>query len=714
MRRPKQSTSQTQWSGNQVTRSKWTIGLNGSKATRNEVAGGRSPATWATMIAMSGSSSTTKVSPTETGPVIWLRPCPATFERSLGRRTRRSQLFAKRAPKSPNQLHSLQAFADSTDMALRLNTSGVRSIHKWMGSLQPPVVATPALMSVVTGGFYVSGGVLALIISFVGGTTSYLHGQRTVAVAVLVAGLLIARFPRRRAMSYHLLTVSGTVLITFMIILTGGGNSAEALAILYVFVTLESFFFFPWQLGLVYHLLAVAGVIAVVAAGVLSLAVGVALLVIQTATGWVVGWLVTAAGDGELDSVTGLANRRGLDRALSINMAHAQRDGQPLILACIDLDHFKTVNDTAGHTAGDRLLRAAAETWSQCLPPEAFLARAGGDEFAVLLPGYRTGEAFEVVEALRNALVDLGHGSSAGIAMFTAGLSSSSLMSRADVALYQAKRTGRGRTCVYDGEDNDDELRSAFDAGELFVVYQPIVELATGEAKGAEALLRWLHPARGLVPPDEFIPLAEATGLICDLGQFVLQEACTAAAAWPVDTGKIAVNVSGPELLKSRYVDQVRSVLATTGLPAGRLVLEVTETSIGADADASMRTLQQLRKLGVRVAVDDFGVGYSSLSRLDRLPVDVLKLDRSFVAAIPDDGSDAPLIAAVAALASAVGLETVAEGIEHPYQARLLAQYGFKEGQGYLYGCPGPADRLWLAPTTAIPTARERVHAQPS
>jgi diguanylate cyclase (GGDEF)-like protein len=578
-----------------------------------------------------------------------------------------------------------------------LAAGGVRSVPR-------PVVATPELMSVVTGSFYASGGVLALVVTLLSPNNRHLATQLAVSAIALVLGLVVACLSHWRTWTYHVLNIVGTSLITLMVFLAGTNDAAEALSILYVFVTLDCFLFFRWQLGLVYHSWAVVSIVTLAFIGVLPAPVAIGLVVIQTAAGWVVGWLVRAAGDADIDAVTGFANRRGLDRALSIELMRAQHDGTGLTLAFVDLDHFKVVNDTAGHSAGDRLLRTAADTWAQLLPSGGLLARQGGDEFAVLLPGLSPDEATEVIESLRRALYDLGHNCSAGVAGYAPGLSNSSLMSRADVALYQAKRAGRGRTCTYEAGDTDDELRAGFEAGELYVLYQPVVELLTRRVTGAEALLRWQHPVRGLVPPDEFIPLAEATGLICDIGQFVLHEACATAAAWHAPDARIAVNVSGPELLQPDYVNKVREILTATGLDARQLVLEVTETTIGADADISMRMLCELRSLGIRVAVDDFGVGYSSLSRLDRLPVDVLKLDRSFVASISGDGSEAPLIAAVAALAAAVGLDTVAEGIEQPYQARLLAGYGFTEGQGYLFGRPAPAHCLRLTSLAALPS----------
>jgi EAL domain-containing protein (putative c-di-GMP-specific phosphodiesterase class I) len=221
---------------------------------------------------------------------------------------------------------------------------------------------------------------------------------------------------------------------------------------------------------------------------------------------------------------------------------------------------------------------------------------------------------------------------------------------------------------------------------------------------GAEALVRWRHPERGPVPPDEFIPIAERTGLIIDIGRFVLNEACRSAVTWLPECTSIAVNVSGEELVEPNYVDHVIHALAHSGLAPDRLILEVTETTLGADADTAIETLQRLRRLGIRVAIDDFGVGYSSLSRLARLPVDILKLDRSFVTELIVGGDDAagyrgnaPLVAAIASVAEAAGLTTIAEGIETAEQAQLLAGFGFTDGQGYLFGRAMPIEDLAAA-----------------
>lgn len=248
------------------------------------------------------------------------------------------------------------------------------------------------------------------------------------------------------------------------------------------------------------------------------------------------------------------------------------------------------------------------------------------------------------------------------------------------------------------------ELVDALPAGEFTVVYQPIVDLVSGVVVGAEALLRWTHPQRGAVPPVEFIPLAEESGFILDLGRWVLRAACREAAGWHwADTPRISVNVSGRQLQDLNFVPDVRRILAETGLPPTRLVLEVTESMLEADAPVALAAMEALRSDGVRIAVDDFGTGYSSLSRLDRLPVDILKIDRSFVSALRPDAAVAPVITAIVALAHALGMSTVAEGVEEPYQAAALITHGCGAAQGWLYGRPGSAEALAALAETPLP-----------
>ncbi len=496
-----------------------------------------------------------------------------------------------------------------------------------------PVVADQLTMSLVAGSFYVSGAVLAALTTLWPGLpVDHRWGIRAIAAAAAMAGMLELVARRRPVWTYHVFNFLGTTLVTVLIVMSGGGPAAAGLAALYLYVPLDSFFFLPWQSAIVYQAWGL-GVLAADSAvfHVLSPIVSVGLGIAELVAAFVVALLVKAAGAAEIDSTTGLRNRRGFDRELAVAISAVQRGHGPLSVAFLDLDHFKVINDTAGHGAGDRRLRAVADAWVPLLPEGAVLARQGGDEFAILFRGLDVAEAAGVAEVMRAAIAGAGHTCSGGVAEWEAGLTGSTLMSRADIALYRAKGGGRNRVHTYEHGASDRDLRRALEAGELLVHYQPTVSLSEIALTGAEALVRWKHPERGPVPPDEFIPIAERTGLIIDIGRFVLAEACRSAVAWLPDVTSIAVNVSGEELGEPDYVDHVIHTLAHSGLAPGRLILEVTETTLGADADTAIETLQRLRSLGIRVALDDFGVGYSSLSRLTRLPVDILKLDRSFV-----------------------------------------------------------------------------------
>jgi diguanylate cyclase (GGDEF)-like protein len=569
-----------------------------------------------------------------------------------------------------------------------------------------PVVANQMTMSLVAGSFYVSGAILAVLTTLWPGVpVDHRWGIRVIAAGAAMAGLLELIARRRPSWTYHVFNFLGTTLVTFLLVLSGGGPAAAALAALYLYVPLDSFFFLPWQSAIFYQ----AWGLAVLAADsaifhVLSPIESVGLGIAEVVAAFVVALLVKAAGAAEIDSTTGLPNRRGFDRELAVAISAVQRGHDELSVAFLDLDHFKVINDTAGHGAGDRRLRAVADTWVPLLPQGALLARQGGDEFAVLFPGLDLAEAADAAEVMRAAIAARGHTCSGGVAQWESGLTGSLLMSRADIALYRAKGGGRNRVYTYENGASDRDLRRALEAGELLVHYQPTVSLTGAALTGAEALVRWKHPKRGPVPPDEFIPIAERTGLIIDIGRFVLNEACRSAVSWLPEPAYIAVNVSGEELGEQDYVDHVIDALANSGLAAHRLVLEVTETTLGADADIAIEALQRLRSLGIRVAIDDFGVGYSSLSRLTRLPVDILKLDRSFVSElIPGDDDpaeyrgNARLVAAIANVAEAAGLQTVAEGIETFEQAQLLAGFGFTEGQGYLFGRAMPIEDLPIA-----------------
>ncbi len=427
------------------------------------------------------------------------------------------------------------------------------------------------------------------------------------------------------------------------------------------------------------------------------------------------------------DALTGLPNRVLLRNRLEHALQSATRRSRPLALLFIDLDGFKTVNDTAGHDAGDQVLITVADRLKQCLRGEDSLARLGGDEFAVLLEETSAAEAVAIatrIIAAVSAPVDVAGAefavaASVGVAApdvaeLRAGLvSSADLLRNGDLAMYAAKTAGKGRVEVYAAQMHEAllarvtlerDLRHALENDELVLYYQPVVTMETGTVVGAEALLRWSSPQRGLVPPGDFVPLAESTGLIVPIGDWVLREACRQAAAWqPVDLSAglplhMAVNISIHQLQTPGLVETVRSALVDSGLPAHLLVLEITESALG-DTGTTLTRLQELRALGVQLAIDDFGTGYSSLTRLQMFPVDTVKIDRAFVNSISGDSS-APLVTATLALARAFGLSTVAEGVENEAQEVFL-RAGVPDRAGFPLQPPAPGRAARRAPPAA-------------
>jgi diguanylate cyclase (GGDEF)-like protein/PAS domain S-box-containing protein len=417
------------------------------------------------------------------------------------------------------------------------------------------------------------------------------------------------------------------------------------------------------------------------------------------------------------DPLTGLGNRALFRDRLEHAMARSQRQPELLAVLMVDLDGFKQVNDSLGHDAGDRLLAEVARRLLDCVRAGDTVARMGGDEFAVLLErADLEGPAVvaqRIVYRLRapvdidgKAIVTQG---SVGVAVGSvADISAGELLRNADLAMYVAKSKGKGTYEIYQQEmhaaalervELESELRDTLRQRELTLHYQPVVELATGRVSGAEALVRWWHPERGFISPAEFVPLAEESGLVIDLGRWVLGEACRQARefqdAFPADPPfTIAVNVAARQLTSPWLVDEVRKALAESHLPATSLVLEITEGALMRDAAAIVPTLESLRAMGVRLAIDDFGTGWSSLSRLRSFPVDKLKIDQSFVAEITSSADDAPIVAAIVAMAHSLQLTTVAEGVETLEQLACLHQRGCEEVQGYLLSRPLPADQL--------------------
>ena len=419
------------------------------------------------------------------------------------------------------------------------------------------------------------------------------------------------------------------------------------------------------------------------------------------------------------DALTSLANRTMLTDRIDQALARRTRSGADLAVLVLDLDGFKAVNDSLGHAMGDRLLVEVGERLGGSVRGLDVAARLGGDEFALVLEG--AGEAGATLAAsrlleqvARPVLLDgrtVQLTASIGIAVAGRGSETQDeLLRNADLAMYMSKAAGKGRFSVYRSGMHaevvararlETELRDGIDAGQLRLHYQPTIRLGTGEMIGVEALVRWEHPTEGLLFPDRFIPMAEASGLVVPLGRWVLREACRQGVLWQADGPfVVAVNVSARQLAEACFVDEVAEVLAETGMPGDCLVLELTETILMLDVDRVVPRLEGLRALGVRLAIDDFGIGYSSLSYLRHFPVDIIKIDRSFVAELPT--GETSLAATILGLGQSLHLEVVAEGIEEEAQARALTDLQCELGQGYLYARPMPADELELRRATAL------------
>ncbi|MGH8973575.1 MAG: putative bifunctional diguanylate cyclase/phosphodiesterase [Acidimicrobiia bacterium] len=413
------------------------------------------------------------------------------------------------------------------------------------------------------------------------------------------------------------------------------------------------------------------------------------------------------------DTLTGLPNRALLADRLGQTLARRERRCAEAAVLFLDIDRLKWVNDSLGHAAGDQLLVDVARRLDSVLRPGDTVARFGGDEFVVLCEDLGSaGEAITVAERLREALASPFHvrgreiGLTASIGIALASTSShdtpDALLRDADAAMYRAKERGRDRVELFDDHmrsralarlETESTLRRAIDQQELRVHYQPVIDLTSGRATGLEALVRWQHPERGLVPPSEFIPVAEETGLIVGLGAFVLAEACTQVARWnnrrsdePPLT--VSVNLSAHQLRAPGLRELVAEALERTSLEPRLLCLEITETALVEDAESNRTALDSLKDLGVTLAVDDFGTGYSSLLYLRRFPVDMLKIDRSFVVGLDTNAEDTAIVSGVVGLAQALGLQAVAEGVETPEQAARLRGLGCPLAQGYYWSKP--------------------------
>jgi diguanylate cyclase (GGDEF)-like protein/PAS domain S-box-containing protein len=426
------------------------------------------------------------------------------------------------------------------------------------------------------------------------------------------------------------------------------------------------------------------------------------------------------------DALTGLPNRLLFTDRAEQAQTHARRNKQTLALLLIDLDHFKHINDSMGHNVGDEVLKAISQRLTGLLEKGVTVARLGGDEFAVLVENPQQAiQAAElaqgVLDGVREPLVLDGQSlfltASIGISLFpNDALSAEQLLRNADAALFQAKNQGRESYALYTTEltshaqrrvELTAELRRAIAQDELRVFYQPIHNLRTRRIEGVEALVRWQHPQRGLISPGEFIPIAEQSGLIADIDNWVLSQACGHMRRWlkeGVPLSFVAVNVSSRLFSRGDLVRRVAQVLAETGLAPEYLELEVTESAVMDDPEHAIEQMHRLRELGLKLSIDDFGTGYSSLLRLKRMPVQKLKIDQGFVAGLPDDEDDIAIVRAIIALAQAMGMRVLAEGIEQADQAKFLLHNECELGQGYWFARPMPAEQIdWQHAPVFVP-----------
>lgn len=416
------------------------------------------------------------------------------------------------------------------------------------------------------------------------------------------------------------------------------------------------------------------------------------------------------------DSLTGLPNRNMFLGELDRAIARSRRSGDPFAVCFIDLDRFKTINDTLGHAAGDQLLQTMAQRLVATVRSTDIVARLGGDEFVMLLencgdPAHLAALADKVLQAIAEPLTIQDHSflvtGSIGIGRFPDdGEDAATLLKHADAAMYLAKERGKNNVQLYTAElaeqaardfEMESALRLALVREELLLFFQPKVDIQTGRLRGMEALVRWQHPQRGMVPPGDFIPLAEERGLIGAIGRWVIHAACRQIQAWRqagLDVPTVAVNLSARQFADNTLIADLQNALKRYDVQPTDIEVELTESVLMAEPERANEILQRLHGMGVRISIDDFGTGYSSLSYLKRFPAETVKIDRSFVRGLPTDKDDTAITQAVIAMAHSLGLNVVAEGVETEAQLAALRQMGCDEAQGYLTGRPMPADDL--------------------
>jgi diguanylate cyclase (GGDEF)-like protein len=551
---------------------------------------------------------------------------------------------------------------------------------------------------------YGAGGALGLVVVLALPHWRGLHVVGVVAPslgAAAGAGLLLAVGRRLPLFGFHLMVWAGTLLIS-VAMYAAGAEGANAFAIFYIWGPLYAFQFFTLRAAAL-HL---AGIAVAYTAVLVSLGGGdhVAATVLLMVGAAGAAGVVAANLMGRIralafaDPLTGLPNRRVWEDAVPHALAQARRDGRPLCLVVLNIDRLKQYVDREGYDAGDRLLRAVSQGWCEQVRGGDLVARLGGDEFGMLLPARSLHAAHELLRCMQAA--SPGQSTwSAGLALWDGDESPGELLRRADEALFRAKRNGRGLVMPASAAPMFAPDRASIERGELVVLYQPIVGLHAVDALHVEALLRWDHPERGRIGPAEFIPTAEENGMIDALGAWVLADACRQIADWstshPADPPlRVSVNLSPRQLAQPDLVEKIALAVAGAGISSDALCFEVTEGAVMEKPEDALATLQRLRRLGVQIAIDDFGTGYSSLSYLKRLPVDWLKVDRSFVEGVDRDASDVAIVRAIVGMARSLGLTVVAEGVERAEQLAAVRALGCDMAQGFYFSEAVPIDAL--------------------
>lgn len=553
-----------------------------------------------------------------------------------------------------------------------------------------PWVAGPGLLRWTTGLLYVVAGLVVLVASpFLDLSRVATVTATAVAVcAVVVGGVVIATGLHYPPWVHHVLIVVGTALVTLLALPASRDSTTIALTRPYLFVVMGAAALFSLRAALAHVVLADLCSAVVNSRTDAPAGTVVLLLGTSTATAVLVAWLARIGNAVEEDQVTRLINRRGFDRRLHEAVAASGAGNPQLSVAVLDIDGFHGINDRLGVDAAEALLAELGRRWLAWVPDGIRVGRYGGDEFAVLMPETPLGRAADLVDDLRR-LAPGGLTLSAGVATWEHGDSGSVLMGRADAALLDAKTAGGGRTVVFgDPGRSASRLEAAISHDELRLVFQPIVQLSTHEVVGFEALVRWNDPEKGEIEPLEFVPQAEETGAVHSLGAWLVKQVCQTVMTAPEPRRYVSVNASVAELRNPDYAPMVVGLLDLWSVPGELLLVEVLERGFDDDDPQVVRSLQTLRSRGVRIAMDDFGAGYSSLQRIERLPLDVIKVDGSLVQAIDDDRDDAPILEAVATMGRSLGVRLVAEHVDTPHQVEVLRRLGYDYVQGYLFSRP--------------------------